>query len=230
MGVRGIKLIGLFGAALLTAVNLAYVSFAAAGAATIKIRVIDHDSGRGVKSDVFLKKPDGREEHLVDTGDDGVKQTAYSCHSGEQILARPLDVSYYQSDLSDCATLVILKVIWKPSLGKLQKAAQQAEEAKDYAGAALFYNELEARVRPVDSEKARSYEQRVYENLGKALNAENSVVHDSSQGRDVMSPSLRQQVYAFQKKSQLPESGQIDYATLSKLSGENVGGTLASKH
>ncbi|HUZ48061.1 MAG TPA: hypothetical protein VMW54_15620 [Terriglobia bacterium] len=225
-----VKRISIFSGAILLFCGFAALSLHGQGDSRLEIKVIDHHSGHGVKSSVSLIEPNGQKLHLANTSAEGVADVQHTCIQGEQILATPLDLDYTESQTVDCGTPLTLDVSWGPGFSKLERIANKAHNNGKYAVAALAYNDLaaRARARADDSKKAQSYSVLTYENAAKALNVETAVVNDPQQGKDVMSPMLRQQVVAFQKSSQIKANGQLNYRTLTKLSGVTLNEILAS--
>lgn len=185
------------------------------------------DRGAGVRSEVFLEK-DAQPHRQGETDDYGYILLAKGCKQGDIILASPINPLYYKGrkDCSPAAKQLEVRVTKKKFAQNLQSNATRLENARDWAKAALVYNEIAGRVEPVDDLEAQESRQKVYLLFARHLKLGteiNVIVFDLQQEKWVMSPGLARKVEEFQLENGITASGRIDYKTLSTAAGEDVG-------
>lgn len=102
--------------------------------------------------------------------------------------------------------------------------AEVAVKKQDYGLAALLYTETAQRFTDIDEiGAARNAEKESYSLVGRALGVKPATTYDPVQGKWVMSKELRRALKEYQAIQNLPVSGQLDYRTLRRLAGGNVG-------
>ena len=191
---------------------------------TRTIRVID-DASDPVLSEISKIGTDGHKSRLGKTDVNGVLQTEIICSQGERVLVKPSDVNYYIDDQTECPIKddVTIKVTRKNILMNLRSAASKAEREGDHGKASLLYQEIAARARGFDKDLALNAEKKVYETLGKELRVASPVVSVSGGADVVMSSDLRFAVKQFQKHNGIKPTGELNYTTLEKVSGKQIG-------
>jgi hypothetical protein len=200
------------------------------GVRQVKVKVVDLDRPElAVRSKIVLVGVEGGTlKFLALTNSSG--EAAVNCTPTDLLEAIPIaNRDYYLSNPAvPCSPAAILHCQSHWVLTVLTKAAQTAAMNRSYGKAALVNNELAVRQASVQLTDAAASKQRVYEQAADVLKVDDATVFDPQQGRQVMSPDLKAAVLAFQEKSDIPTSGQLDYKTLQKMSGVNVGTILAS--
>lgn len=106
-----------------------------------------------------------------------------------------------------------------PLVTALIRLAEERESVGQYGNAALLFNEALAR-NSDDTMIGLYVEQRVYENVGRALSVSNPIWCDPIQGRFVMTPELVDSVRARQQEQ---ATGILDYLTIRGLADIDVG-------
>jgi len=196
------------------------------------ITVVDVDNEKkGVKSEVYRLEEnfkDGRIKKegfsIGETNEDGYLDISQYHMNGKKIKVRPIDENYAIPKEINCPAVnnYIVKVTKIKALESLKVYANLMEKNGEYSKAALLYNEIYARA-PEYLPKA---EEKVYVLSGKYLNNKKPVKYDMKQGKEVISVGFVKDIKKFQKANGIRETGILDYKTLRKVSGTDIGNYL----
>jgi len=114
-------------------------------------------------------------------------------------------------------------------LNNLAKNIDEIEKTNNYSLAALLNTEYAARIRKLPKDiqagiplSARESEIKSYQLLGQYLKVDNPLYYDPVQNREVVSGEMGRALKNYQAQNSLKPTGTLSYATLQKMSGENI--------
>lgn len=189
-----------------------------------KIRVVDRDNhSHGVESKLLIIKLDNSEVVFGATDKEGYYTEKVTCQRGEWLKINPMSTLYYfyRERCPTPKTEFLVDKIY--SVMNLQSSAEQLEKEGKLSKAALVYNEIMVRLSNYDEQKSKEAEQKVYLLIGKSLGVDEATKYDRSQDKVVASQSLVNAVKDFQEQSNIPVTGKLDYNTLRKSAGKDIG-------
>lgn len=202
---------------------LFFVLIPAACYAQISIRVVD-DHGLGVESELFIFEESATARQLGKTDPEGNLQIEENCDAGLTLSVRPISSLYFPTrrdcPLSSGSKIVVTK---RAIFQNLERNAEYFEREGKHALAALIYNEIVGRARHFDPDIAEQAQEKVYDMFADFLQVESPMEYDPQQEESVMSAEYSRAVKAFQRKNALPQTGNIDYATLRTAAGTSIG-------
>ncbi len=193
---------------------------------TEQIVEVKDDYNNGISSGIFYNDTD---EHIGDTNQSGIFVSESLCTDDKMIIAKPKS-PLYESGKCKCVAgtnKFVVKVTWKPIYSNLIENKNYFISRGDYASAALASNEIVARSTDVETVKAERIE--IIVNFSKYLKlseATKAVNFDPVQKETVATPAMVDAVKLFQKNNGLPETGLIDYKTLSEAADRDVGSIM----
>jgi Putative peptidoglycan binding domain len=194
--------------------------FASAVAGELRVSVIDADTGRGVKAEIYLAGA-GANRNIGATDDGGsVVIGNYSYTEGDTVYAQPSDPAYYARTASTSANAPQIRLAarakWRTAA--IGNTAAKFESAGDFGKAAQAYTEAHAR--NWDAQLKLKAMESAAQALG--LQPDVAVVLDPQQKQQVASPTLIAKLKDFQKANDLAPNGILDTSTLNILAGGTV--------
>ena len=107
--------------------------------------------------------------------------------------------------------------------------AATLEQRQDFAGSALVYNEVLVRSQEHDEAEAEQARVKALELMAGYLGVEKGLTADPLQGeRLVASPEFVAAIRQFQERLGIPETGKLDYLTLSGAAEAHISAYLFS--
>ena len=192
---------------------------------TLLITVHDRDFNQPVPSVIWQITHEG-EKALNETDKKGQLKLNMECAQGTTIQAQPVSKAYHFSKAVYCQgkKKIEFSVTSISTAFVLQKNLSEAEAAQDFKTAAHIATELSmVNLRSGEGVAGTTAERLAYEYTAKALDVHEGVVFDKMQGKDVMTQNLKQKISEFQLAHNIRVTGQLDYDTLSALSGKTSG-------
>lgn len=183
------------------------------------IRVVDKDTNKGVKCEIWIKKTNGELKLVSKTNRNGYIQVNFECSELEELEIRP-EGDYYKKIIDCPLKMTKISVLRIEYVKNLLLYAEKKQSVGDYGSAALALNDVVDRIKEYNKTTADSISIEVYKATGKALNVANPTVFDPIQARTVISPELGRKIRNYQKDNSLSVTGKLDFYTLSSISQE----------
>ncbi len=184
----------------------------------VSLTVVDCHSGEPVRSRFAITPPD--DGHVIGSTDHDEVDLSI-CRQTHLLQARPIYPTHHYSFPELCHEIRRqreFRVMRRGTASRLQVLASVAAAQGDFARALPPLNELRWTVlREGEGVSARSAEILVYEYTAHLLGVNEPVRFDPAQGRQVMSPALREAVVVFQRANELTDDGILGPRTLRAL-------------
>lgn len=187
------------------------------------------DYGKPVGCTVVRVTAEGEKVPFAETDEHGCFSISKKlCEANPAFHAEPKGENHFRSKSYTCEKViqgptVTIIVTKKVILDNLKWNAKHFEERNANATAAMIYNDILQRARAFDESLAEETRRKVISLFALHLDNETPMVFDLLQKKDVISPSLQQDIKKFQRANGIPETGRIDMRTLRKASGTSVG-------
>lgn len=191
-------------------------------------RVID-DYGAAVECMVARVTDDGEGAVFAETDEEGhFSITKELCEDNAVFRVEPKVESHFRSKSYACEKVIgsptfTIIVTKKVILDNLKWNAKHFEERNACATAAMIHNDIYVRARAFDEALAEETRRKVVMLFARHLSNNTPMVYDLLQKKDVISPSLQNDIKKFQRDNRIPETGIIDMRTLRRASGTSMG-------
>jgi hypothetical protein len=186
---------------------------------------VQDDKGNPVVSEIWqipAVAPD-QAFSLGETDRDGTIEPGFPCSVGIRIQARPNDETFSYSKRVHCRSQLSLRVDPIDVVMRLQDNLEKAVTAEDFASASIIATELASTESPAGGVTGLAAASLAIVYAERAFDVTDGTVYDPQQGMEVMTPELKGKILSFQRNNNLKETGNLDYNTLSTLSGTTSG-------
>jgi len=190
------------------------------------IRVVEHDNpNNGIECKICILDLNEKERIVDSTDEDGNFDGVLSCKRGEKIKINPVSTLYYpfflKCPIKKNANIVrVTKVYY---VANLENNALWLESHEKFGDAALVYNEIFARVKNFNPEKANVARLKVIDLTAKQLNYKTATNYDYIQKKTVASKEFVSFIKEHQILNKVKSTGKLDYNTLRSISHKDIG-------
>lgn len=205
------------------------ITFFTGATMAVDIHVRD-DFDKGVESTVTLQYRDNQWDQGA-TDDNGFMTLDEHCKQGYKFLAYPRSPDFFSASVY-CRPndqQIVLKVTKRSYIVNMRNNAEFLESKGNLAGASLIYAELGARWAVADAQLAREYRRKATQYAVQSFDfvpTDRALVFDQQQNTQVISVEFSNELKKWQQGKGIPNTGQLDYLTLSELAGMHIGSSI----
>jgi len=188
--------------------------------ASEKLRVIDADTEKGLRSTIVKVTSDNKEVKVSVTDEYGYILVDFKCDLLEKIIITADDSSYYQESINCPLGTEHIALRSATYTFNLVANAELSIRKGDLGTAVLAYNEAAWRAAKFEpkTQEAKTLELKTYETVGSFLSVSESTVFDVKQNKVVMTPKLIGALQKFQNTRGLKVDGKLNFKTVQGMS------------
>ena len=188
--------------------------------ASEKLRIIDADTKKGLRSSIEKVTFDNKTTKVSVTGKNGYIQKDFDCDLLEKLIITADDSSYFQESIACPLSSKYIALTSATYTFNLVSNAKLSIRNGDLGTAAFAFNEAAWRTAKFEpnSIKSQQLELKTYETVGKFLEISQSTVFDVQQNKTVMTPELVKALQDYQNDNGLKEDGKLNFETMKKMS------------
>jgi hypothetical protein len=186
------------------------------------IHVLD-ELGKGIEAEIRVVDPSDREEHFTYTDKRGASRPNKKCNSNQRLLPRPTIGIYRRLTTLPYCVAEVRIVLQRAGVAEtLALKGANAADNRDFVLASMLYAESAFRIADVNPELAESLREKSLYSFQHGFPEINVIAFDPKQEKWVLSPQGAEFLKENQAQFRLPITGQLDIATLEKLTGTNI--------